>query len=170
MWTYSRLLGDYNSLTCCGDKTICKEKKKVPFNPRISFWDNIHKGLHSGRGFIFYRTLLLIPDPCEECKRELISVSRLRHSGRYQVWGSSLPFYWCDQRALRLRDWMLRLPSSPLSHTGHFLNFSLLTSHRADKWIDSIKMAEGIELLDWKCLTFPLHQPTPPPSKSNWLE
>lgn len=149
-------LGDCISLTCCGDKTILKEKKKE----RISFWDNIHNGfIQAGAGSFFSRTLLLIPDPYVECKRELISVSRPRHSGRCQVWGSSLPFYWCDQTALRLRDWMPRLPSSPLPHTGHFWICSLLTSRCTDKWIDSGKMAEEIQPRAWKWLTFPLHPP-----------
>lgn len=62
---------------------------------------------------------LAVGSPCwfltsEECKQELISVSRLPRSSTCQVWRSSLPYYWLDPTALWMRDWMLWLSSSPL--------------------------------------------------------
>lgn len=128
------------------------------FPSEMMFTSN--SSVQAGAGFIFYRTLLLIPDPCGEW--ELISVSRPQHSGRCQVWGSSLPFYGWDLTALRLRDWMLWLSPSPVSHTGHFWTSPQLTSHRTDKWIDCIKMAEEIQPQAWKWMTFPPHRPLAP--------
>lgn len=178
--TNSRLLGDCNSLTCCWDKTNLKEKndpQNMSFNPRISLWDNIHNGfIQAGPGFLFSRTLLLIPDPYVECKRELISVSRPRHSGRCQVWGSSLPFLLVRSDGAPAAWLNAATPILAAPPHRAFLNFSLLTSHHTDKWINSVKMAEEIQPRAWKWLAFSLQWPPPiltptlPPNKSHWLE
>lgn len=147
------------------------KKKKVPFNPRISFWDNIHKGFIQRLDSFFTGHSCWFPTRVWSASGNLSLSPDSNTAADVRSEEAACLFIGVIRgRSVRLRDWMLRLPSSPLSHTGHFLNLSLLTSHRADKWIDSIKIAEGIQLQDWKCLTFPLHRPTPPPSKSNWLE
>lgn len=162
MWTNSRLLGDCISLTCCGDKSILKEKKNVSFNPRISFWDNIHSGfIQAGAGFFFppdtpvdswpvrgvqARTYLRLQTPTQR------QMSGLRKQPAFLlVRSDGAPAAW------------LNAATPILAAPPHraFLNFSLLTSRCTDKWIDSGKMAEEIQPRAWKWLTFPLYPPPP---------
>lgn len=109
-------------------------EKDMSLNTRICFWDNnicnngfIQAFLHGldSNLFFFLKTKYLlckglgVGSPCwfltsEECKQELISVSRPPRSSTCQVWRSSLPYYWLDPTALWMRDWMLWLSSSPL--------------------------------------------------------
>lgn len=166
-------LGDWLYLTdLLWRQNYSQRRKNVSFNPRISFWDNIHNGsIQAGAGSFFFpdtpvdswpvrgvqaRTYLRLQTPTQR------QMSGLRKQPAFLlVRSDGAPAAW------------LNAATPVLAAPPHraFLNSSLLTSHCTDKWIDSGKMAEEIQPRAWKWLTFPLHPPPPPPhNKSNWLE
>lgn len=154
-------------------KILSKEKMFTSvqgFPSEIIFTSN--SSVQAGAGFIFYRTLLLIPDPYGEWELICLQTPTQRQMSGLKkqpafllVRSDGAPVAWLNAVTPTLTGLPHRV----------FLNLPQLTSHRMDKWIDCKKMAEEIQLQAWKWMSFPprwLLAPPPPPSssKSNWLE
>lgn len=168
MWTNSRLLGDCNSLTCCGDKTICKERKSLSVQ---GFLSEIIFIRASSRGWIHFLqdtpvdsrpvcrvqagTYLCLQTPTQR------QMSGLRKQPAFLlVWSEGAPAAW------------LNAATPILTALPHRAFSELLTANKSprgqmdrlykDGWGDT---ATGLKMPDVSSTST---YPTPPVNQTDW--